>query len=301
MNHRLARLLLLVIVPVWIWNEAIAEELPVAPAAALDHPFFKKPILLGIHRGGAGEWPENTMIAFTEAAKRWPEALLETDARLSADGVPVLIHDATVDRTTDGTGPVSGMTREALQRLDAAYRFKAEDGNVYPFRSQGIAVPTLESVLLALPTRRFLVELKDSEGIADAVAEVLLRLEASERVLVASFNPSVIERFRALAPQAPTCYDMKSALELMSALRGGDWEAYRPALPVLSVSLELERRFKITEEETQAIRAKGILYQVHTLNDLATLEHRLGRVDSILTDRPSALASIMPEGEVPKP
>ena len=68
-------------------------------------PFFSKPLVLGAHRGGRSLWPENTLEAFKNAAARWPDALLEGDAQVTADGHVVLLHDKAVDRTTNGLAP----------------------------------------------------------------------------------------------------------------------------------------------------------------------------------------------------
>ena len=99
-----------------------------------------RPLLLGAHRGGGGAYPENTVFAFSQSSKRWPGILLETDARLTADRQVVLLHDETVDRTTDGTGPVNALTLEEVKALDAGYDFtRVTAGRVSPIGGKGSA------------------------------------------------------------------------------------------------------------------------------------------------------------------
>jgi glycerophosphoryl diester phosphodiesterase len=145
------------------------------------------------HRGASASAPENTAAAF-ELASRCGADALELDVRLSADGVPVVIHDATLDRTTDGQGPVSGRTAAALQQLDAGARFTRDGGRTFPFRGQGIRIPTLADVLRAFPELPLLVEIKEV-GAQPAVREVLLAHAAVERCVVASASADALALF----------------------------------------------------------------------------------------------------------
>jgi glycerophosphoryl diester phosphodiesterase len=111
------------------------------------------------HRGGSHLAPENTLAAFTLGARYGANAL-ETDIQLTRDGEVVTIHDATVDRTTDGTGLVASSTLAELRRLDAGFRFTPDGGATYPMRGQGISIPTLAEVFAAFPTLRINIDLK---------------------------------------------------------------------------------------------------------------------------------------------
>ena len=104
------------------------------------------PTVLSIfaHRGGAKLAPENTMPAIDNGMALGADGL-EIDVQLSADGIPVVIHDQTLDRTTDRTGPVSSLTAAELARVDAGFAFEIDGG--HPFRGQGIGVPRLDDVL----------------------------------------------------------------------------------------------------------------------------------------------------------
>ena len=114
------------------------------------HPVLAGSPLLIAHRGGAGHQPENTLAAFLDADARWKADMIELDVHETADGHCVVIHDSTVDRTTNGTGPVAAMTLAELQTLDAAYQFTPDGGRTYPLRGQRIHVPTIEMVSPAM-------------------------------------------------------------------------------------------------------------------------------------------------------
>ena len=115
------------------------------------------------HRGGRQLWPENTLTAFRGAAAMGVD-VLEMDVHSSSDGVLVVLHDDTIDRTTDGMGLVHDYPLTALQALDAGYQWTADEGATYPFRGQGIAIPTLAEVLEAFPDAFLNVEIGNAPG-----------------------------------------------------------------------------------------------------------------------------------------
>jgi glycerophosphoryl diester phosphodiesterase len=153
------------------------------------------------HRGGAKLAPENTLPAFDRGIALGADGL-ECDVHLSRDGVPVVIHDATLDRTTDASGPVRALTSAELARVDAGYRFSAD--GAFPFRGQDIGVPTLEAVLGRQMTPT-IIELKDGDPeLSRAVVDVVRRLDAVDRVCIGSFHRRAVEVIRAEAPELAT-------------------------------------------------------------------------------------------------
>ena len=257
-------------------------------------PFFSKPILLGAHRGGSAEFPENTVHGFQAAATAFPGVLLETDARLTSDGAVVLLHDKAVDRTTDGTGEIGMKTLAEVKKLDAAYKFSTDGGATFPLRGKGITIPTLKEVLAALPDSHMLVEFKGDPPLADAAIAIIREATAEDRVLLASFVPPTMDRARQLAPQMAYCFDMKNGTGLLMALRGPAWASYVPQADVMSIGYEMIARYNLTPDEIKKIQAKGIRFQVHTINDPAQMKAFVDQgVDSILTDSPSALAKVI--------
>lgn len=255
---------------------------------------WSRPMILGAHRGGGGEWPESTLLAFRNAAERFPDILLEGDLQLSKDGVVVVIHDKDVDRTTNGSGPVKAFTLAELKALDAGYTFTRDGGATFPYRGQGITIPTLEEVLAVIPEGRVLFELKDGEGLVDAVVPIIQAHGATERLLMASFNPEFMSQLRSALSDVATCFDVPGAMALLSALRQGDWAGYTPTARMLSIPKRYASQFSLTGEEVGRLQEKGILVQVHTLNTEEDFTHYLAMgVDSILTDFPSDLATFL--------
>jgi glycerophosphoryl diester phosphodiesterase len=146
------------------------------------------------HRGAAARAPENTLESFRQALAAGADAL-EFDVRASADRRIVVMHDPTVDRTTDRTGAVSAMTLSELQRVDAGARFTTDTGRTRPYAGRGITVPSLDQVLEEFPRVPLLIEIKTG-GAADGTRAVIERHEARERCIVASFDDSVLAPFR---------------------------------------------------------------------------------------------------------
>ncbi|HEU6452015.1 MAG TPA: glycerophosphodiester phosphodiesterase family protein [Gemmatimonadaceae bacterium] len=146
------------------------------------------------HRGASGRAPENTMRAFELALEEGADAL-EMDVRVSADGVPVVIHDASLARTTGVNALVAALPVERILELDAGARFSPDAGRTFPFRNQGIRVPLLAEVLDAFPWVPLIVEIKTSAA-SEAVRRVLEEKGAVKRSVIMSFEPAALDIFR---------------------------------------------------------------------------------------------------------
>lgn len=151
------------------------------------------------HQGANKLAPANTIPAFLKAAELGADGV-ELDAHLSADGVPVVIHDSTVDRTTDGSGRVADLPLAALKELDA--------GSWFDPAFAGERIPTLEEVFATVGDRLLInVELKvsprEDRGLEAAVVGLVERYGLADRILVSSFNPLALRRVRRLAPHLP--------------------------------------------------------------------------------------------------
>jgi glycerophosphoryl diester phosphodiesterase len=148
------------------------------------------------HRGASAAAPPNTLAAFEKAAELGADGV-EFDVHLSADGVPVVIHDFTVDATTDGSGRVADLSLDALKQLDAGSRFDPAFA--------GERIPTLEEVLEAIGHRLLLnVELKSTSlrgsGLEEAIIAQIDQHGLSNSVLISSFNPFALRRVKQIAP-----------------------------------------------------------------------------------------------------
>lgn len=266
------------------------------PLAQAEKPFFEEPILFGLHRGGAEWQPESTVETYKAAKEKWPHALLEMDLRLTKDGAVVVCHDATIDRTTNGTGAVAELTLEELKALDAGYTFTTDDGATYPYRAKGLQIATLDEVLTALPEAHWLIEPKSDDGVVAAMAKILKKHDAVDKVLIAAFKPQLIEETKQLLPGVATCYTTKTGFNLLTALRtGGEaWEKYEPEDDVLSLMRRMVKQYQLTPEEFKKMQAKGIRIQLHTLDTEVELKAALDMgIDSILTDRPDVFEKVL--------
>lgn len=148
------------------------------------------------HRGAAAVAPENTLPSFRHAVEVGADAV-ELDLHLSRCGTLVVIHDPTVDRTTDGRGAVAELSLDALRGLDAGYRFTA-DGESFPFRGRGSRIPTLEEVLEETAGLPVVAEVK-SVAAGLALAAFLRDSPASERILVGGFSLEAVRPAREAA------------------------------------------------------------------------------------------------------
>jgi glycerophosphoryl diester phosphodiesterase len=145
------------------------------------------------HRGNAAHAPENTLESFRQAVALGVDAL-ELDVRLSGDGHVVVIHDPTVDRTTDGTGRVSRSSLDSLRRVDAGARFTPDGGQSFPYRRRGITIPTFAEVLSAFPSVPLLIEIKTHDA-AMPTRQLIEAHGAESRCIVASFDDDVAPAF----------------------------------------------------------------------------------------------------------
>jgi glycerophosphoryl diester phosphodiesterase len=248
--------------------------------------------MLVAHRGGARLAPENTVVAFRQAREQWRADMLELDVRLTRDGQVVVIHDPTVDRTTDGTGRVCDLTLDEIQSLDAGYRFTDLSGR-HSFRGQGVRVPTLEEVLVTLTDIWINVECKEAPA-AGPLAEIVARQGAAERVLIAAES----ERWRrgaagyggpwgASKPQGFLFF-------LLHRLPGGS--PYTPAADILQVPEWWKGLRIVTPRFVREAHRLNIPVQVWTVDDEADMRRLLEwGVDGIQTDRPDVLARVLTE------
>ncbi|GAA1574567.1 glycerophosphoryl diester phosphodiesterase [Leucobacter aridicollis] len=228
------------------------------------------------HRGAAALAPENTLAAMRIAFDQGVD-FVEADLHLTADGVPVLMHDPTVDRTTTGTGPVANLTLAQIQGLDA--------GSWFDGAFAGERVPTLEAFLdeLAPTNSRALIELKGSwndEQVAAAVALLDARY-LMDRVAFESFEIDNLERLAVLAPNYArvmlTREWNRPTLELAAAL---NISAVGARVSVF------EADFALVEDA----RVLGIGTMVYTLNTVKQWKQaRSHGIDLVITDDPVSL------------
>ncbi|MEW6270284.1 MAG: glycerophosphodiester phosphodiesterase [Thermodesulfobacteriota bacterium] len=245
------------------------------------------------HRGGARIAPENTLAAF-EAGLAAGADRLELDVHATRDGHVVVIHDPTVDRTTNGSGEVRSMTLAELQRLDAGFRFPGPTGD-FPFRGRGVRVPALAELLAAFPGVPLNIEIKQqAPAIEHAVLEVLDRFDAREQVLLAAEEASIMERIRAAGPDVLTSFSALDVLNFVTAWHGGDLEAYRPPGAALQIPPSFQDVALVTAESVALAHRLGLEVHVWTIDEPDEMHALLDLgVDALMSDVPGLAAEVL--------
>jgi glycerophosphoryl diester phosphodiesterase len=254
---------------------------------------------LAAHRGGAGLWPENSLRAFRESLALGVD-LLELDVHLSADGRVMVIHDPTLDRTTEARGPVRERTAAELGRV----RLRGPDGTVTDER-----VPTLEDVLsLVAPSGAgLLLEAKGPTpgvnvayeraggdvriapgpaypGLVDRTLALVRQASMLGRVNVMGFSPDVVARARALEPGVPTTFLVAAAHVARVDARPEDTVAWAMRLGATDAGLQ---HTLATPAVMTAARAAGVRVGVWTVNDEPAMRRVIDLgVDVLTSDRP---------------
>ena len=229
------------------------------------------------HAACKGHAPENTLEGI-RAALAFGVDGIEIDVHCSADRVPVLIHDATVDRTTNGSGPVATLTREQLRRLDAG-------AHAFAGRFSGARMPDLAETLDLTRGHCLLVVEVKAEGIEDEVERVLRPYP--DDVMVWSFRRAVVERMRQVAPAVP-------AALLSPPLENADAATlFRDALTAGAQGISLYHS-SVTAELIDAARRRGLTVFTWTADERDDQQRLLGTgVAGIVTNFPDVLADVV--------
>lgn len=268
------------------------------------HPFFDSPLRNYAHRGGGVHAPEATLPAFAAASAAGADAL-EMDVRLTADGVLVVMHDPEVDRTTEGSGAVSGLTFAELRLLNAGWRFRDPAGG-FPFREAPVRAPTFAEVLEAHPDLPFVVEMKTPDT-AEPLCEALRAAGREGRTLVGAFEQAGLDRFRRLCPETATSAGFREAAAFILLSRlgleglyrtgaGGAADLAQKGPDALLVSETTGPLTVVTRAFLRAARRLNLPVVVWTVNDPDDMRRLLDLgVDGILTDAPGTLDRVLAE------
>jgi glycerophosphoryl diester phosphodiesterase len=242
------------------------------------------------HRGAAGAAPENTIEGFRAALAAGAD-VLEMDVHATRDGAVVVLHDDTVDRTTDGAGHVRSYELSDLRRLDASCRFGALAGHDAGVRGP-LRIPLLEEVLEAFPGVPLNIEIKQSDPPIEAlVGELLERHGAFDRVLLAAENHVIMQCIRAMIPEVTTGLSEQESLEFLG--RTTD-PTYTPPGVALQVPVTYEGMDIVSQEFVAHAHARGLEVHVWTINDPLEIRWLLDLgVDGIISDLPAVVRSVI--------
>jgi glycerophosphoryl diester phosphodiesterase len=268
------------------------------------NPWLERRVLAYAHQGGAREAPSSTLYAFRQALSAGATAL-EMDVHATADGHLVVCHDATVDRTTNGTGAISQLTLAEVQALDNAYWFVPGEiadhdrgPDEYHLRGRApedaeLRVPTLEEVLDAFPGVLLNLDIKQTAPAVtpyeEPLADTLRRYGRTDDVIVASFNDVATRRFAEVAPEIGTSPGTVGVGAFISALRSGE-KPPSGGHAALQVPTQFASTVIVDEHFVGAAHGAGLAVHVWTIDDPEEMRRLIALdVDGIMSDGPSVL------------
>ncbi len=257
-------------------------------------PGDHKPLVIA-HQGGEGEYPGNTMPAFENASRSGAD-VLDTDMHITKDGVFVLIHDATVDRTTNGKGAVRHLMLSEIKQLDAAYSFTTDNGATFPYRGRGVTVPTLEELFEAFPDKRLGIEIKPTEpsNISRRFCALIRKHGMQKNVLVSSFRQEIMDAFRSECPEVATSATVHEVLVFLRLNALYLTRALAPNYSCLQVPEKSGAVEVITPKSIAAARERNLPILEWTINEEPALKRAIAwGADGINTDYPTRLLRIL--------
>jgi len=252
------------------------------------------------HRGGAQVAPENTLYAYRRALEVGTD-IIELDVRSTKDNHIVVLHDQSVDRTTNGTGHVKELTLAELKKLDAAYRFSPDRGTTFPLRGKGLAVPTLEEVFEFCRDYvsskhkteaqrenakriRFNLETK-ARGFEKQLIDIVKKFDLQDRVTVQSFDHGSIVVVSEIDPGICTAALNGVPSRIVQETKAAIWS---------------HNHAGVSSAKVKAAHDLGLLVIPWTVNDAARMNTLIDwGVDGIITDYPDVLKDILNERGIP--
>ncbi len=278
----------LVLVSLWMLMAKLA------PTCTPCNSTANRPLVIA-HQGGDGERPSNTMVAFEHAIALGVD-MLEMDIHASSDGVIVLSHDDKLDRLTDGTGLIKEKTLTEIKQIDAAYDWSPDDkGTEFPYRGQGITVPTLEEILQSFPDQPMNIEIKqESPSIGMPFCDLIRQYRMTDNVLVASFSQRTMDDFRRQCPEVTTSLTADETASYFYRHLLLVSETYSPPAAVVQVPEERSGFHILTSRFVTGAHARTLQVHAWTINEEADMQRMIDLgVDGIITDNPSRLLALL--------
>jgi len=264
---------------------------------APDPPYYSSGLpypLVIAHQGGDGLWPGDTLYAFEHAAELGVD-VLEMDLHITSDGVLVINHDETVDRTTDGTGEIEKMTLAEIKALDAGYDWSSDDGETFPYRGMGITIPTLEEIFQTFPDYHMTIEIKKTEGsVAVPFCEMIRAYNMQDKVLVASFLDERMEEFGQTCPEVATSSARQETTAFVLLSKAFLGRLYSPAFYALQVPQESSGVTVMTAQFVRAAHERNLRVEPWTIDDPEQMKQYIDwGVDGLITDRPDVMLEVL--------
>jgi len=264
---------------------------------APEHPYYSSDLpypLVIAHQGGYGLWPGDTLYAFEHAAELGVD-VLEMDLHITADGVLVINHDETVDRTTDGTGEIEKMILAEVKALDAGYTWSNDNGETFPYRGMGLTIPTLEEIFQAFPGYHMNIEIKTTtNSMAVPFCEMIRAYGMQDKVLVASFLDERMAEFRNICPEVATSSARQETTVFVLLSKAFLGRLYSPAFFSLQVPEESGGITVMTSQFVHAAHERNLHVEPWTIDDPDQMKlYIVWGVDGIMTDRPDLMLAVL--------
>ncbi|MFV8781466.1 glycerophosphodiester phosphodiesterase [Microbulbifer sp. SA54] len=280
----------------WRWLAArpaadTGLQFPQYPATGFQRPL----VIAHADDSGLGLYPGNTM-EFLQQMAAMNVDVLEMDVHETMDGALVLMHDATVERTTDGEGAISALTLPELHKLNVAYNW-TRDGQTYPYREKPQHIVTIDEVFQQFPKYPMIIELKtpDPEA-ARSLCRKLQAFNKSNQVIVSSFHQAAIDRFREDCPHVATGAGADEVRVFVLASKFGAFRLLSPRYQALHIPIEHDGITLVTPAAVNDAQSHGVRVDVWTVNEEAEMRRLIEMgVAGIMTDRPDVLLRLIAE------
>jgi glycerophosphoryl diester phosphodiesterase len=228
---------------------------------------------------------------YLEGASELGVDMLELDVHMSKDGHIVVMHDETVDRTTNGNGKISELTLMEIKSLEVGGNWTQDGGVTHPYRGQGLRVPTLAEVFYLFPDVPMNIEIKQAEpSMAQPLCAMIRRFNMSEKVLVPSFSDEAIAEFRAACPEMATAASSDEARNFVLLNFAFLSNMLSPAYQAFQVPEKSSGIPVVIPHFVKSAQKQNLQVHVWTVNDPADFRRFIDMgVDGIMTDRPDLL------------
>jgi glycerophosphoryl diester phosphodiesterase len=248
-------------------------------------PTSQRPLVYA-HRGGAALRPENTIVAFDHGMSCGADGL-EFDVHLSRDGVVVVHHDETLERTTGRPGRLAELSAVELARLDAGHAFQVDGDAGFPYRGRGIGIPTLRDVLARYPAARLIIELKANDpDLARRTIDEIRAAGAVGRAAVGSFYWRVLRAARAYEPRLATGASKEETRWALYRSWIG-WPLGQAAYNEFQVPEQMGLNTIVTPRFISHAHRAGLPVKIWTVNAEGDMRRLLGwGADALISDRP---------------